>query len=77
MQNSEIKIHIGDIIKRELYRMERSEAWLARKIDYDRSNLHRQLSKEYIAFPLLEKISVAMKFNFFSCYCEHIQEKIV
>ena len=70
-------IHIGDIIKRKLVNTERSEAWLARKIDCDRGNLHRQLCKKQIAISLLQKISVAMKFDFFSCYSEHIRKQIV
>jgi hypothetical protein len=76
MKNSD-NFHIGDIIKKELSRQERSEAWLATKLSFDRSNLHRQLCKEHIAPPLLQKISITLKKDFFACYSKHIRNKIV
>ena len=37
--------HIGQVIKQELERQERTVVWLARKLSCDRSNIYRILSE--------------------------------
>ena len=40
--------HIGQVIKQELERQERTVVWLARKLSCDRSNIYRIFQKESI-----------------------------
>ena len=62
------KIHIGDDIREELYRQERSIAWLAAKIDYDSSNLRKLLINGKINRKILLKISEVLGKDFFEIY---------
>ena len=50
--------HIGQVIKQELERQERTVVWLARKLSCDRSNIYRIFQKESIDTNLLVRISV-------------------
>ena len=62
------KIHIGELIRNQLFLQERSGAWLARKINTTSSNISKILNKEHIDTELLMKISVALNHNFFQYY---------
>lgn len=52
--------HIGQVIKQELERQERTVVWLARKLSCDRSNIYRIFQKESIDTNLLVRISVIL-----------------
>ncbi len=56
--------HIGNNIKAELKRQDRSIAWLARRVYCDRGNLSRTLKKPVIDMELLHRISICMNHNF-------------
>lgn len=58
-------IHIGQLIKAELERQERTPTWLARKISCDRTNIYRIFERESIDTSLLLRISSALNRNFF------------
>lgn len=58
-------IHIGQLIKTELERQERTPTWLARKINCDRTNIYRIFERESIDTALLSRISTALNRNFF------------
>ena len=62
--------HIGQLIKAELERQERTPAWLARKINCDRTNIHKIFHRESIDTSLLERISRALGHNFFADLAE-------
>ena len=58
--------HIGQLIRQELRRQERSVAWFARQLSCDRSNIYRIFQKESIDTYLLVRISIILQYNFFS-----------
>ena len=62
------EIHIGRIIHEELKRQERTPAWLAKKINCDRTNIYHIIVRKSIDTALLMKISVALQVNFFECF---------
>lgn len=61
-------IHIGQLIKAELYRQERTPAWLAKKINCERPNVYYIFSQESINTDMLLRISQALNHNFFKYY---------
>lgn len=63
-------LHIGEIIKREMERQERSPSWLAHKINCQRSNIYYIFKQKSINTELLISISKALKHNFFSYYTD-------
>lgn len=58
-------IHIGQLIKAELERQERTPTWLAKKINCDRTNIYRIFDRESIDTALLSRISTALNRDFF------------
>lgn len=68
--------HIGDSIKDELKRQDRSIAWLSRQVFCDRSNLSRVLQNKYINVDLLRRISICLKCNFFQQLSKDVQKDI-
>jgi len=76
-QNTHTNIDIGFAVRQKLSELDVTVAWLARRIDYDRSNLCKLLKNTNIYPELLLKISIALKTNFFeyySQYCQHLIE---
>lgn len=61
-------IHIGQLIKLELARQERTPTWLAKKINCERTNVYYIFSQPSINTDLLLRISVALNHNFFKYY---------
>ncbi len=67
---------IGNLIKKELERQERSVSWFARKLSCDRSNVYRLFQKESIDTNLLARISIILNHNFFADLSQYyIQSK--
>lgn len=58
-------IDIGQRIKEELHRQERTAGWLARKLDIHRSVIYRALNRTSIDTDLLLRISQALGHDFF------------
>ena len=58
-------IHLGQLIKNELERQERTPTWLAKKINCDRTNIYRIFDRTSIDTALLSRISTALNHNFF------------
>ena len=67
---------IGDLIKEELEKQERSISWFARKLSCDRSNVYRLFQKESIDTTLLFRVSLLLKRDFFSYLSERLKEKM-
>ena len=61
-------IHIGEAIKNELLKQERTITWLARKLYCDRSNIYDIFKRHSIDSLLLLRISIILNYNFFSLY---------
>lgn len=68
-------LHIGNEIRRELLRQERSVAWLARQLGYDRSNFYRVLRAPSIDTALLLRISHLLQRDFFAIYSYYYTKK--
>ena len=67
---------VGDLIKEELEKQERSISWFARKLSCDRSNVYRLFQKESIDTTLLFRVSLLLKRDFFSYLSERLKEKM-
>lgn len=69
-------LHIGNCIKEELKRQDRSIAWLSRQVFCDRSNLSRILKNQYVDIYLLRRISISLRCNFFQQLSDYVQKEI-
>lgn len=69
------ELHIGNLVKAELKRQERSIAWLAKQIGYTRQNLYHLLDRPYIYTDLLLKISDILDYDFFAYLSSEWQKK--
>lgn len=69
--------HIGQLIRQELRRQERSVAWFARQLSCDRSNIYRIFQKESIDTYLLVRISIILQYNSFSTLSLCIEKQIL
>lgn len=56
---------IGQLIKEELARQERTVSWFARKLHLDRSNVYRLFQKNSVDTDLLGRISLILDRDFF------------
>lgn len=66
-------VNIGQNIKEELQRQERSVSWLARKLNCTRAAVYRIFSKNSIDTALLASISLILHRNFFQELLEDVQ----
>ncbi len=62
---------IGNLIKEELEKQERTVSWFARKLACDRSNVYRLFQKESIDTRLLTRISIILQHDFFADLSRH------
>lgn len=67
-------VHIGKIIQEELRRQERTPAWLARKINCERTNIYYIFSRSSINTELLLLISRALNYDFFRFYSAELSD---
>ena len=58
-------VNIGQSIKEELQRQERTVSWLARKLNCTRAAVYRIFDKNSIDTALLANISQVLRHNFF------------
>ena len=70
------KIDIGLAVRQKMSEQGTTIAWLAKKVNIDRSNLRKHLYKEQIYSELLLEISVAMKTNFFNIYSDCYSKRV-
>ena len=63
-------IHIGKEIQSEMQRQDRGASWVAGKLHCVRTNGYDIFKREGIDTRLLERISIILKHNFFSLYCQ-------
>ena len=75
--NKRMKLHIGNEIRKELQKQERTVIWLASKLrNGDPSNLGKKLHSEHIKHELLYEISFVLKKDFFTFYSAQLSEEI-
>jgi len=73
---TESDYHIGNCIKEELKRQDRSIAWLSRQVFCDRSNLSRILQNRDVDICLLRRICISLRCNFFQKLSDTVQQDI-
>lgn len=66
MEGSKEEFSIGQIIRNELIRQERTVTWFARKISCSRTNAYKIFNKDNIDIKLLALISRVLEHDFFS-----------
>lgn len=62
------KLHIGNMIRKELKAQGRTMTWFANAIHSDRSNAYKMLKRDSIDLALLYKISQLLHHDFFLDY---------
>lgn len=68
-------LHIGQLIRDELHRQERTVSWFAKKLFCDRTNVYDIFQRKSIDTELLLRISVILNYDFFKHYTDEIIEK--
>jgi len=69
-----VNVDIGAAIRKKMSEQGTTTAWLARKVNSDRSNLRKQLYSTHIYPELLLKISIALKTDFFAYYSDYFRQ---
>ena len=69
-------VHIGSLILRNLNEKDLSVAWLAKQMDYDRSNLQKLLRRKDIAPELLRRICRVLRHNFFIYLSDDMENEL-
>lgn len=64
---------IGQLIKDELIRQERTVTWLAHQVNCDRRNIYHIFSRADIDTDMLFRISLALHTDFFAYYSNKLQ----
>ncbi|MDR1761033.1 MAG: hypothetical protein LBR55_01140 [Bacteroidales bacterium] len=78
-ENQEHDIHIGRAVRHHLQQHGTSmfylaNAWLARQVECDQSNLCKHLQHPHVYPELLLKISLVLKTDFFALYSDFISK---
>lgn len=68
-------VNIGQNIRDQLERQERSVSWMAQKLGCNRIAVYRILSKNSIDTALLSRISVILQYDFFRELSADIESK--
>lgn len=58
-------LHIGNLIKTELYRQGRTAVWLSRQVNCTPDNIYKAFNSQWVSMPLLFRISHALDHDFF------------
>lgn len=66
-------LHIGEIIRQEMIRQERTPTWLAKKINCERTNIYYIFRQPSINTELLMKISQVLNVDFFKHYSQQFE----
>ena len=69
-------VNVGQRIKDELERQERTVSWLARKLNCNRSTVYRIFSKNSIDTLMLAQISKILNFNFMQLLSDDMQQSL-
>jgi len=69
-------IHMGNLIKAELAKQERTISWFARKLYCDRSNVYDIFRRKSIDTELLLRISLILNHDFFQDYSRLYDETL-
>ena len=64
------EINIGEHIRQILEKQGRTITWLAKQVGCSRENLYKIFRRKWIHTDMLQKISVALGYDFFEVYTE-------
>ena len=67
-------VNIGQCIKEELERQERTVSWLARKLNCHRTVVYRIFNKNSIDTGVLKRISEILNYDFFKEYSDEMNK---
>lgn len=70
-------MHIGEAIRKELERQEKTVVWLAEQIPCHRTNVYRIFEKDSIDTRILMRISSILKHDFFADHSVEYKNKNV
>lgn len=70
-----MKDSLGELIKQELERQERSITWFASKVGVDRSNVYRLFKKHSLDTSLLMRISIVLNYDFFAYLSQEMKDR--
>ena len=70
------EIHIGNLIRSKLDEEGRTVRWFAKQIPYSRNNAYKLFDMDDLHPKLLRRISVILKFDFFTYYSESVRKEI-
>ena len=72
--------HLGKLIKEEMMRQGRTSVWLAKQVHCTPENIYKIYRQQWVSFPLLLKISLALDYDFFKLcsdyFCTHRGEML-
>ena len=69
-------VHIGEAIRAEMQRQERTITWLAKHLGVTRATCYRIFDSYSIDTQMLQQISILLHRDFFSIYSEKIKQKM-
>ena len=69
-------VNVGQLIKEELERQERTVSWLARKLNCTRAAVYRIFQKNSIDTALLSTISNILHHNFFKELSDDVEKGV-
>ena len=70
------EVHTGKLIQQIMEEEGRKAEWLASRIPCHKNHIYKIYEQEYVHPQLLERISIILKYNFFSHYSNYINEQI-
>ncbi len=71
---ADFPLHIGQMIRREMLRQQRSVSWLAEQIPCDRRNIYHIFRRPNIDSGLLLKLSLILHTDFFRFYSAYLAD---
>ncbi len=69
--------HMGRLIRKELDRQEHTVAWLARKIQCERTNCYYIFERQFVDVDLLKRICFVLRHNFFRDLADYMDSVII
>ena len=70
------EIPIGALIRSKLDEEGRSVFWLAKQVPCARTNIYKIFDKQDISVNMLLRISIIMRFNFFTYYLQSVDKAV-
>ena len=68
------KLHIGQIIREELRRQNKTNKWFAQELNLNPRTINKLFQKQYIDTAQLLQISEVLKVDFFKYYSEKLKQ---